>query len=182
MKSILAGAALLWSCVMIGTHAHGEQGGFYSLSATSIDGDAQKLSVFDGKVVLVVNVASYCGYTSQYQGLEKLYQNYRDRGFAVLGFPSNDFGQQEPGSDGEIKKFCSERFGVTFPLFSKVKVLGEDKHPVYRFLTASTGGVDVGWNFEKFLVARDGTVIGRFGSGVAPDALEIQSAIEKALS
>ncbi|MFO0203454.1 MAG: glutathione peroxidase [Alphaproteobacteria bacterium] len=178
----MAAAALLWSFVMIGSPAHGEQGGLYSLSANTIDGDAQKLSVFDGKVVLVVNVASYCGYTSQYEGLEQLYQNYRERGFAVLGFPSNDFGQQEPGSDGEIKKFCSERFGVTFPLFSKVKVLGENKDPVYRFLTASTGGVDVGWNFEKCLVGRNGSVVGRFESGVTPDSPELKSAIEKALS
>jgi glutathione peroxidase len=182
MKSIIVGAALLCSFVMIGAHAHGEQEGFYSLSANTIDGDAQKLSVFEGKVILVVNVASYCGYTSQYDGLEKLYQKYQQQGFVVLGFPSNDFGRQEPGSDSEIKKFCSERFGVTFPLFSKVKVLGQDKHPVYRLLTASTGGVDVGWNFEKFLVARNGNVIGRFESGVTPDAPELQSAIEKALS
>ena len=119
MKSVIAGAALLWSFLMIGTCAHGEQGGFYSLSATTIDGNAQKLSVFEGKVVLVVNVASYCGYTPQYEGLEKLYQKYQSQGFVVLGFPSNDFGRQEPGSDSEIKKFCSERFGVTFPLFSR---------------------------------------------------------------
>jgi glutathione peroxidase len=129
-----------------------------------------------------VNVASYCGYTSQYAGLEKLYQNYKDKGFVVLGFPSNDFGQQEPGSDTEIKKFCSERFGASFPLFSKVKVLGGEKTALYKLLVAATGGGEVGWNFEKFLVDRKGAVVGRFASGVEPESDELKKAIEKALS
>jgi glutathione peroxidase len=181
MKSILV-AALVLCLVVTGECVRADQGGLYSLSATAIDGSEQKLSMFEGKVALVVNVASYCGYTSQYEGLEKLYQNYREQGLVVLGFPSNDFGQQEPGSDAEIKRFCSERFGVSFPLFSKVRVLGENKHPLYRFLTASTGGADVGWNFEKFLVNRKGVVVGRFESGVSPDSAELKAAIEKALS
>ncbi len=182
MKRIVMAVVLMCSIVLDAEWGHSEQGSLYGLSATTIDGEAQKLSTFEGKVVLVVNVASYCGYTSQYEGLEKLYQQHRERGFVVLGFPSNDFGQQEPGSDGEIKKFCSERFGVSFPLFSKVKVLGQDKHPVYSFLTASTGGVDVGWNFEKFLIDRKGFVIGRFASGVSPDSPDLKATIEKALT
>ncbi len=164
-----------------GTFVHAENSTFYDLTATTIDGETKKLSTFEGNVVLVVNVASYCGYTSQYKGLEELYELYKERGFVVLGFPSNDFGEQEPGTDGEIKKFCSERFGVSFPLFSKVKILGEGKHPVYSFLTSSTGGADVGWNFEKFLLNRKGLVVGRFPSSVDPQSAELKAAIEGAL-
>jgi glutathione peroxidase len=154
----------------------------YDLSATSIDGEPKNLSAYQGKVLLVVNVASQCGYTPQYAGLQKLYTTYHDRGLEVLGFPSNDFGQQEPGTEAEIKHFCSSRFGVSFPLFSKTKVTGPDKDPVYSFLTKSTGGAEVGWNFEKFLVNRQGLVIGRFPSSVRPDDSRLVGEIEKALS
>lgn len=153
----------------------------YDLSAKSIDGESTKLSAYQGKVLLVVNVASQCGYTPQYAGLQKLYTTYHDRGFEVLGFPSNDFGQQEPGSESEIKHFCSSKFGVSFPLFSKTKVTGPDKDPVYSFLTKSTGGAEVGWNFEKFLVNRQGLVIGRFPSGVRPEDGRLVGEIEGAL-
>jgi glutathione peroxidase len=182
MRVFAVSVVFLLSFYVSRVFADAQPHSFHDLSATTIDGEASKLSVFQGKVVLVVNVASYCGYTPQYLGLEKLYEQYKERGLVVLGFPSNDFGQQEPGSDSEIKKFCSERFGVSFPLFSKTKVLGEDKHSVYRFLTASTGGADVGWNFEKFLVDRKGLVIGRFASGIDPNSSELKAAIEKALS
>jgi glutathione peroxidase len=157
------------------------QSSLYDLSAPAIDGKNQSLSDYKGKVALVVNVASHCGFTRQYEGLQELYEKYKERGFVVLGFPSNDFGGQEPGSDEEIKKFCSSRFGVTFPMFSKVAVLGPNKSPVYAFLTKSTGGAEVGWNFEKFLVGRNGLVIGRYESNVKPGSSELTDAIEKAL-
>jgi glutathione peroxidase len=155
---------------------------FFDINTTSIDGEPTKLSAYQGKVLLVVNVASQCGFTPQYAGLQKLHSNYHDRGFEVLGFPSNDFGQQEPGSEAEIKQFCSSKFGVSFPLFSKTKVTGPEKDTVYAFLTKSTGGVEVGWNFEKFLVNRQGLVIGRFPSSVRPDDSRLVAEIEKALA
>lgn len=158
------------------------QASLYDLSAKSIDGKDQSLSEFKGKVALVVNVASQCGFTRQYEGLQELYQKYKDKGLVVLGFPSNDFGGQEPGSDEEIKGFCSRRFGVTFPMFSKVEVLGANKSPVYDLLTKSSGGADVGWNFEKFLVGRNGLVVGRFSSSVKPTSSELEGAIETALA
>ena len=157
------------------------QNSLYNLSATTIDGGVKNLSEFQGKVSIVVNVASHCGFTRQYEGLQKIYDTYKDKGLVVLGFPSNDFGQQEPGSDEEIKKFCTGQFGVTFPMFSKVAVLGPNKNPVYSLLTKSTGGAEVGWNFEKFLVSRDGMVLERFGSNVSPNSPVFTGAIEKAL-
>lgn len=154
----------------------------YDISAKRIDGSDRSLSEYRGKVALVVNVASQCGYTPQYTGLQKLYDTYKERGFVVLGFPSNDFGGQEPGSEQEIQHFCSSKFGVTFPLFAKVSVLGASKHPVYSFLTTTTGGEEVGWNFEKFLVGNDGRVVGRFPSRVTPQDQGLIKAIEGALA
>lgn len=158
------------------------QNSLYDISAPRIDGSVKTLEEFKGKVILVVNTASQCGYTPQYADLQKLYDNYKDRGFVVLGFPSNDFGQQEPGTDAEIHKFCSSKFGVTFPLFAKTKVLGTDKSPVYAFLTKSTGGDEVGWNFEKFLVGKNGLVIERYSSNVKPLSSQLTEEIEKALT
>jgi glutathione peroxidase len=149
----------------------------YGLSADNIEGESVALSKFSGKVALVVNVASQCGYTRQYAGLQELYKQYESKGFVILAFPSNDFGGQEPGTNSEIKQFCSAKFGVTFPLFAKVAVLGEGKHPVYRYLTSATGGAEVGWNFEKFLLDRSG----RFRSSVGPDSAELRGALEQAL-
>lgn len=153
----------------------------YSIKITTIDGEAVELSRYQGKALLIVNVASQCGYTSQYAGLQKLYTDYSEKGLVVLGFPSNDFGGQEPGSEAEIKQFCSSKFGVTFPMFAKVKVLGPEKHPLYQLLSKSTGGQDVGWNFEKFLVDRSGLVVARFNSSVKPSDAILTSAIEEAL-
>jgi glutathione peroxidase len=167
--------------VFLMTVAANAQSSFYDLEATSIDGAPVKLSEYKGKVLLIVNVASRCGYTPQYEGLQNLYNTYRDQGFVVLGFPSNDFGGQEPGTEAEIKAFCSSKFGANFPLFSKVAVVGAAKHPVYQFLTQSTGGREVGWNFEKFLVDRSGRVAGRFPSSVAPASSELTTAISAAL-
>lgn len=155
---------------------------FYDITATSIDNQEVKLSQYQGKVVLVVNVASRCGFTRQYEGLQKLYTEYKDKGFVILGFPCNDFGQQEPGAEAEIKKFCSLNYGVTFPMFAKVKVLGPQKHPLYALLTSSTGDKEVGWNFEKFLLDRHGMIVGRFDSNVRPSDQELVQAVEKALA
>jgi glutathione peroxidase len=151
----------------------------------SIDGKPAPLSQYQGKVVLIVNVASRCGFTPQYAGLEKIYEKYKDRGFVILGFPANNFGGQEPGTNEEIKTFCSSKYNVTFPIYSKISVKGADIHPLYQFLTdkqanPKTGG-DIQWNFTKFLVGKDGQVIARFEPAVTPESAEVTAAIEKAL-
>ncbi|HOW96414.1 MAG TPA: glutathione peroxidase [Kiritimatiellia bacterium] len=157
----------------------------YDFTVTDIDGAAASMSEYRGKALLLVNVASRCGFTPQYEGLQKLYERYRDAGLVVLGFPANNFMNQEPGSDAEIKEFCSTRFHVTFPMFSKLSVRGDDIHPLYRFLTSEEenpgfGGA-ISWNFNKFLVGRDGKVAARFGSRAAPESREVMEAVEKAL-
>jgi glutathione peroxidase len=155
------------------------------LPLTTIDGTAASLGDYAGQTVLIVNVASKCGFTRQYEGLEKIYELYVDRGFAVLGFPCNQFGGQEPGTAEEIVEFCSTTWGVTFPLFEKVDVNGADRHPLFAALTETadsegTAG-DVKWNFEKFLVLRDGTVAGRFRSKTELDDPDLLAAIEQDL-
>ena len=155
---------------------------FYDFHAKNIEGDDTDLSAWRGKVVLVVNVASRCGFTPQYEGLEQLHQKFAAQGFAVMGFPANDFGEQEPGTDAEIKTFCTTRFGVTFPMLAKVAVTGADKHPLYDWLTTSFElRGDVQWNFEKFLVGKDGVVLGRYTSSVNPSSNELVGAVERAL-
>jgi glutathione peroxidase len=157
----------------------------YDFTLNSIDGQPTPLAQFKGKVVLIVNVASRCGFTPQYAGLEALYKKYKDRGFVVLGFPANNFLWQEPGSNAEIKSFCTTRYQVTFPMFAKISVKGKDKAPLYRFLTEkeanpATSG-EIGWNFTKFLADRNGKVVSRFASKLPPDSPELVSAIEAAL-
>jgi glutathione peroxidase len=171
----------LFGALLMVTDAQAEGGSFYDIEATSIDGAPVKMSEYKGRVALIVNVASRCGFTSQYEGLQKLYDAYKEQGFLVLGFPSNDFGGQEPGTEAEIKSFCSSKFGANFPMFSKITVVGGAKHPLYQFLTESTGGKEVGWNFEKFLVDRTGKVVGRFPSSVVPAATDLTTAINTAL-
>jgi glutathione peroxidase len=149
----------------------------------SIDGKPVDLSKYEGRVVLMVNVASQCGYTPQYAGLEEMYKKYAPKGLSILGFPSNDFGAQEPGSDREISEFCQKNYGVDFDMFSKIVVRGAGQAPLYRYLTTHprfSGQVD--WNFEKFLIGRNGEVIGRFKSEVEPLSKEMVSAIETALA
>jgi len=151
----------------------------------SIDGQPAPLSQYRGKVLLLVNVASKCGYTPQYAGLEAIYEKYKDKGLVVLGFPANNFKAQEPGTDEEIKTFCTRKYSVTFPMYSKISVAGEDKAPLYRFLTdtqanPSTGG-EIKWNFTKFLVGRDGKVLQRFEPAVTPESPDVVSAVEAAL-
>ena len=151
----------------------------HEFTLNSIDGKPAPLSAYEGKVVLIVNVASRCGFTPQYAGLEALYEKYKDRGFTILGFPANNFGGQEPGTNEEIKTFCTTKYNVTFPMYSKISVKGDDKAPLYQFLTA-TGG-EIQWNFTKFLVDKDGKVVARFEPKVTPDSPDVASAIEKAL-
>ncbi|HEY3836602.1 MAG TPA: glutathione peroxidase [Bryobacteraceae bacterium] len=152
----------------------------HDFTLNSIDGKPAPLSAYNGKVVLLVNVASRCGYTPQYAGLEKLYETYKDKGFVILGFPANNFGGQEPGTNEEIKTFCSAKYNVTFPMYSKISVKGSDSDPLYKFLTETRGG-DVKWNFTKFLADKNGNVIGRFEPAVTPDSAELTAAIEAAL-
>jgi glutathione peroxidase len=147
----------------------------------SIDGSPVSLSTYKGKIALVVNVASQCGYTPQYEGLETLYKKYKDKGFVILGFPANNFGAQEPGTNAEIKTFCTRKYSVDFPMFSKISVKGEDQAPLYQYLTKTSGG-DIQWNFTKFLVDRDGKVLQRFESNVEPESPEVIKAVEAALA
>ena len=159
--------------------------GVLDFSLNSIDGQAAPLSQYRGKVLLLVNVASQCGYTPQYAGLEAIYEKYKSQGLVVLGFPANNFRGQEPGTNEEIKAFCTRKYNVTFPMYSKISVAGEDQAPLYQFLTdtqanPSTGGA-IKWNFTKFLVGKDGRVIQRFEPAVKPDSPEVISAVEAAL-
>jgi glutathione peroxidase len=157
----------------------------HDFSATSIDGKKRSLAEFSGKVCLVVNVASRCGLTPQYAQLQQLYETYRDRGLEVLGFPCNQFGGQEPGSEAQIQEFCTTKYHVTFPMFSKIDVNGEARDPLYTYLTSQPTSPDgpgnVLWNFAKFLVAKDGAVLARFNPRVTPTDPALVAALEKAL-
>jgi Glutathione peroxidase len=152
---------------------------FFNLSATMLDGREQSMADYRGTAVLVVNTASECGFTPQYAGLEKLWQEYRERGLVVLGFPSNDFGQQEPGTAEDIRSFCDLKFHVTFPMFAKVKTKGDGQSPVFAFLTAKHPRPR--WNFYKYLVGRDGEVQDYFMSVTSPDSKRLRRAVEMAL-
>ena len=156
-----------------------------AIALTTLDGTAATLDDYAGRAVLVVNVASRCGFTGQYAGLEKLYETYRDRGFAILGFPCNQFGEQEPGTAEEIAEFCSMTYGVSFPMFAKTDVNGPDRHPLFARLTETADATgeagDVRWNFEKFLVGPDGEPVARFRTKVEPDDPELVAAVEAAL-
>src|ERR1700676_316740 len=150
----------------------------YEFTLPSIDGKPLPLANFKGKVVLVVNVASRCGYTPQYSALESLYEKYKGQGFVIVGFPANNFGAQEPGMNEEIKTFCTRKYSVTFPMYSKISVKGDDQAPLYAYLTKETGaGIagDIKWNFTKFLVDRDGKVVERFEPAVTPASKEVRT-------
>jgi glutathione peroxidase len=158
----------------------------YDFTPNAINGTPMPLANYKGKVMLIVNVASQCGFTYQYEGLQALYVKYKDRGLVVTGFPANNFGQQEPGTNAEIGAFCKSKFGVTFPMFAKISVAGADKAPLYKFLTdkslnPKTGG-EIPWNFTKYLVDRNGKILARFDSSVEPGSKEITSAVEAALA
>ncbi|HEV2799030.1 MAG TPA: glutathione peroxidase [Pyrinomonadaceae bacterium] len=157
----------------------------YDFTLKDSKGKDVKLEEFRGKVVMLVNVASKCGYTPQYDGLQKIYERYKERGFTILGFPANNFGAQEPGTNEEIQEFCRINYGVTFPVFAKISVKGEDKHPLYKYLTDKETNPqfagEIKWNFNKFLVGRDGRVVARFDSADEPESAKVTQAIETAL-
>ena len=159
-------------------------GSLQDIPLKDIDGKDTSLKPYQGKVVLIVNVASRCGYTPQYKGLEALYEKYKDKGLVVLGFPCNQFGSQEPGTAQEIKDFCSSKYNVTFPLFSKIEVNGADRHPLYVALAGKDSPFpgDIKWNFSKFLLGRNGKILNRFEPGVTPESPELTSAIDTALA
>ena len=178
MKPLLGAFLLMSSAAFAASSVH-------EFTMDALNGTPTPLASFKGKVLLVVNVASQCGYTYQYEGLQALYMKYKDQGLVVAGFPANNFGAQEPGSNAEIGAFCKSKFGVTFPMFSKISVKGSDKAPLYQFLTdpnanPKTGG-EIPWNFTKYLVDRDGKVLARFDAPVEPGSKELTSAIEAAL-
>ncbi|EPG73340.1 glutathione peroxidase [Leptospira fainei serovar Hurstbridge str. BUT 6] len=154
----------------------------YDFTVKDIRGKEISLSKYKGKTVLIVNVASKCGYTYQYDNLEKVYKKYKEKGFVVVGFPANNFGSQEPGSDKDIEQFCRLQKGATFDMMSKISVKGEDKHPLYSYLTsASQPSGEIEWNFEKFLISPEGKIVSRYPSAVEPDSKAITEAIEKIL-
>jgi len=155
----------------------------YDFTMDDIDGKPVNLSQYKGKVLLVVNTASFCGNTPQYSDLETIYEQYRDKGFEILAFPANNFGQQEPGTNAEIKGFCLTKYSVSFPLFSKISVKGSDKHPLYQYLTEqSPFPGEVEWNFQKYLVDRSGNVVGRFHHRTKPLSPEIVNEVERVLA
>ena len=156
----------------------------YDIPLKDIDGKDTSLKPYQGKVILIVNVASKCGFTPQYTALEALYQKYKDQGLVVLGFPCNQFAHQEPGTDAEIKQFCTSKYAVTFPMFDKLEVNGANRHPLYVLLAGKNSPFpgNIGWNFTKFLVGRDGKILNRFSSPVKPDSPEVTQAIEAALA
>ena len=157
----------------------------YDFTMKDIDGNDVKLDAYKGKVVMIVNTASRCGYTPQYEGLQKIYDQYKDRGFVVLGFPANNFMGQEPGTEAEIKEFCTLKYNVTFPMFSKISVTGSDQHPLYGYLANKATNPefpgDISWNFNKFLIDKNGKVVGRWGSKDKPEDQAVTKAIEAQL-
>jgi glutathione peroxidase len=174
--------ALLACCTLATAYVQAES--LYEIKMKDIDGNATTLTPYQGKVLLVVNVASQCGFTKQYAALESVYRKYADRGLVVLGFPCNQFGGQEPGSNKEIKAFCQSTYDVTFPLFDKIDVNGSSRHALYARLAGDDSPFPgrIQWNFTKFLIGRDGTILQRFESKVVPDSPEVIAAIEAALA
>jgi glutathione peroxidase len=176
---LLSGALLIMAGSLLAAS------GIYAFTPNSIDGKPAPLTDYKGKVALIVNVASQCGYTPQYSALEATYEKYKDKGFVILAFPANNFGAQEPGTNEEIKTFCSRKYSVSFPMYAKISVKGADQAPLYAYLTNDTpAGIngEIKWNFTKFLVDRNGNVVQRFEPAVTPDSKEVIAAIEKQLS
>jgi glutathione peroxidase len=159
-------------------------GSIYDIQVKDIDGKNTILAAYKGKVLLIVNVASKCGFTPQYKNLEAVYEKYKDQGLVILGFPCNQFGGQEPGTDEEVKQFCTSKYFITFPLFDKIEVNGPNRHPLYVALAGETSPFpgDITWNFNKFLISRDGKILKRFDSKIKPDSTEATEAIEAALA
>jgi glutathione peroxidase len=183
MIAVMKTIALLASLIAMTTLAtHAES--IYDLKLKDIDGKDTSLAAYKGKVILIVNVASKCGFTPQYKGLEATYEKYKDKGFVILGFPCNQFGSQEPGTNEEIKQFCSSKYSVTFPLFDKIEVNGANRHPLYVALAGEKSPFpgNIKWNFNKFLIGKDGKILQRFDSKVTPESEELTKAVEAALA
>lgn len=186
-RVLLAVAALcVGLCLYCENRASAWATSVFDFTMKDIDGKDVKLKKYKGNVLLVVNTASKCGYTPQYEGLQATYDKYREKGFYVLGFPANNFGGQEPGTEKEIKEFCTSKYKVTFPMFAKISVKGEDQDPLYAYLTSKetnpTFGGDISWNFNKFLIDRKGNIVARFSSKEKPDGEAVTQAIEKYLA
>jgi glutathione peroxidase len=185
VMATVAAAMLFLAKANISPVEKGKGKSVYDFTMKDAGGRDVKLEQFRGKVVMLVNVASKCGYTPQYDGLQKIYEQYKDRGFVILGFPANNFGAQEPGTNDEIVEFCRINYGVKFPIFSKISVKGEDKHPLYKYLTERETNPnfsgEIKWNFNKFLIGRDGKIIARFESADKPEDAKVTGAIEQAL-
>ena len=182
MKNI-CGLAVFFIGILIGGQAMAkEHNNIYSIPVKTIDGKRKNLSKYRGKTLLIVNTASFCGYTPQYKGMEDLYQKYKDQGLEVLAFPANNFKNQEPGSNAEIKDFCFREYKTTFPLFAKISVAGGDIHPLYQYLTAESGfNGPISWNFNKFVISPEGKVIARFDSKITPLDPQLVSTVEQNL-
>jgi glutathione peroxidase len=176
---------LLLGTVLCALTALATSSSVLDFTLNSIDGKPAPLSAYKGKVLLIVNVASKCGYTPQYSALESIYRKYKDQGFLILGFPANNFMSQEPGTNAEIKQFCKNKYDVTFPMYAKISVKGDDQAPLYKFLTDRStdpkNGGEIKWNFTKFLVGKNGEILTRFEPAVTPDSTEVTEAIESAL-
>jgi len=164
----------------------GKKKSVYDFTVKDIGGNDVSLGKYEGKVMMIVNVASKCGFTPQYEGLQNIYEKYNDKGFVILGFPANNFGHQEPGTNAEIKQFCTTKFDVSFPMFSKISVKGDDQAPLYQYLTSENTNPkfsgDITWNFNKFLIGKDGKILNRFASADEPESEKVVQAIEKAIS
>jgi glutathione peroxidase len=185
MKTVQTIAAVMFTAACMAQQKVVEMNRLHEINAETIGGEMMQLSTYSGNVLLIVNTAGKCGFTGQFEGLQKLYESYSEQGLVILGFPSNDFLNQEPGSNEEIESFCTVNYGVTFPMFAKVTVKGEKRHPLYAFLTDKETNPEfsgrITWNFNKFLVSREGEVIGRFGSRIKPGNKKLITAIEAAL-
>lgn len=185
LTALLSGVLMVSGCCCPSKDKEKPVNDLYDIEVQTIAGETIKLDRYRGRPLLIVNTASKCGFTGQYEGLQKLYETYQEKGFLILGFPSNDFLRQEPGSNEDIASFCTINYGVSFPMFSKIAVKGKDAHPLYRYLTDKTSNPEFGgkisWNFNKFLISREGRVINRFGSRTKPMDKDVINAIEKAL-
>lgn len=179
MIKVIIAVVILFGCLSAQEGKKKMDAPIYSFTMKTLEGKEKSLGDFRGKVMMVVNTASFCGYTPQYKDLETIYKQYKDKGFVIVGFPANDFGKQEPGNDGDIAAFCERNYGVTFPMFSKISVKGSDIHPLYRYLTTETPfKEEIGWNFTKFLVDKRGNVVAKYASKVKPTEKEIIEKIE----
>jgi glutathione peroxidase len=183
MKTLKSIVTMIGAITFLSVAAHAADS-VYDIPLKDIDGKDSSLKPYKGQVILVVNVASKCGFTPQYTALEALYKKYTLEGLVICGFPCNQFGKQEPGTDAEIKEFCTGKYNVTFPMFDKLEVNGENRHPLYVWLAGKDSPFpgDIHWNFTKFLIGRDGKIVNRFDSKVKPDSEEVTKAIEAALA